>query len=614
MPQQATKKKDTLWTTIDRVIKLDETSGTRGTMVEVTGKGFSNGTSTLFLQELYTEAGAKAANEIPGATVTDREAGDLKGGRIPLGSANTSGGTFTLVIDTTADDFKTGTFGAGDDEKGVNQILAVDSTGAETDKPANFEITGKVDVEPDSVARAGTLTIKLSDWTTGVSRVTIGGKEDCVPDVSTNMETTGVQRCFLDDDGALTDTPPTYTGEKVEFKVQVPTTVPLGTQQVAVYGRTNEKDGTSEVAVSAQELTASPTTVARGQSVSISGSGFMPNGNNTSGEITKITVGGVAVPSTDNIGNIDVVSGGNVNFIITIPKNKSDLRDGENTILVTAWNGGVGSVRVNIPKAEITLDPPMGRRGTEVEVSGTGFFAGELVLIEYDGSSTKRVGSALADSTGSFTLEFDVPNVAEIGKTQTVTAVAELSGGEKISAEADHSTPDATISISPASAPPGAHVTITGIDFPLFTAVKELSIDGLPVLPVPAPITDGDGKFTADVVVPQAEIGDRTVLATVGTTTKTAFLKVSDKSISQDPTDVFADLIVDSRLTRVWYFDNATQVWSFFDPAPEFADFNTLTQVTSGQIVTIIVNEGDNIEFDSTPATLYPGTNQVALD
>ena len=55
--------------------------------------------------------------------------------------------------------------------------------------------------------------------------------------------------------------------------------------------------------------------------------------------------------------------------------------------------------------------------------------------------------------------------------------------------------------------------------------------------------------------------------------------------------EAFSDLIdkwhADPRLVLG---SPATQTWSFFDPAPEFADFNTLTEVSTGQIVTIIMS------------------------
>ena len=76
------------------------------------------------------------------------------------------------------------------------------------------------------------------------------------------------------------------------------------------------------------------------------------------------------------------------------------------------------------------------------------------------------------------------------------------------------------------------------------------------------------------------------------------------------PADVFGGL--GDRLVRVWYLDRATQEWSFYYPDPEVAAFNTLTEVSSGQIVTIIISEGDSLEFQG--GTLFAGSNPVSLN
>ena len=88
-------------------------------------------------------------------------------------------------------------------------------------------------------------------------------------------------------------------------------------------------------------------------------------------------------------------------------------------------------------------------------------------------------------------------------------------------------------------------------------------------------------------------------------------VEATEEAIS-DSAEVFASL--GDRLVRVWYLDRAAQAWSFYDPDPAFAEFNSLTEVSSGQIVTIIVSGGDPIEFNSSPSTLYQGTNPVALE
>ena len=87
------------------------------------------------------------------------------------------------------------------------------------------------------------------------------------------------------------------------------------------------------------------------------------------------------------------------------------------------------------------------------------------------------------------------------------------------------------------------------------------------------------------------------------------FLEIAD-IITRSSTEAFEDVIDNGTLTRVWYLDRATQTWSFFDPSPEFAEFNTLNDVSTGQIVTIIMNAQDTFQG----ATLYPGSNPTNIE
>ncbi len=76
------------------------------------------------------------------------------------------------------------------------------------------------------------------------------------------------------------------------------------------------------------------------------------------------------------------------------------------------------------------------------------------------------------------------------------------------------------------------------------------------------------------------------------------------------PNAAFASL--GGRLVRVWYLEARTQTWSFYDPAPEIAELNTLAEVSSGQIVFIVVSDGGPVEFQGV--TLYPGANLIYLE
>ena len=75
-------------------------------------------------------------------------------------------------------------------------------------------------------------------------------------------------------------------------------------------------------------------------------------------------------------------------------------------------------------------------------------------------------------------------------------------------------------------------------------------------------------------------------------------------------TEVFQELV--DRLVLVWYLDGATQTWSFYDPDPEVAAFNTLVEVSSGDVVSVVLSAGDTVEFQGY--TLYAGRNPICLN
>ena len=129
--------------------------------------------------------------------------------------------------------------------------------------------------------------------------------------------------------------------------------------------------------------------------------------------------------------------------------------------------------------------------------------------------------------------------------------------------------------------------------------------------PVPSPTSDREGSFTASsVLVPLLAPNRYVVKVTAGGEEGIGYLTVTDAAPSTAPAEVFEPL--GDRLVRVWYLERSTQVWSFYDPDSDVAAFNTLTEVSSGQNVSIIISSGANIEFQDM--TLYPGTNPIALD
>ena len=481
----------------------------------------------------------------------------------------------TLEIDTTSSSFK-----ANED----NTITAVDAAGvSQTGSGAVFTISPKLVVDPTESPVSKQVTIKLSDWpvSTSVDTVTIGAS-DVTPTAAVSTDPAG----------------------KAEFKVTVPANANRGTQTVKVTG--GDASATATLSVDVLSLTIQPAMIVPGQQITIEASGFV-----SGDRITSVSIGNQTadVSATAN-------SAGDIVVSVNVPSDEAGdgIGSGSKTVTVTAVrddvnprnSGRVAEGSIEIPKAAISLSPETSRRGTTVSVSGSGFPSRDLVQINYDG---RTVAAGSADASGAVDIDFTVPSYANIGASHEIaaTSVGRFKG---VTAEATHKTPGAMVSLSTASAASGQSITISGMNFPAFATVAVMEIGEVDVRPVPAPATSIDGDFSSTVLVPQLELGNQTVTVRVSQTTITTFLNIGTVAVSRDPADVFAGL--GDRLSRVWYLDRASQVWSFYDPAEEFADFNTLDEVSSGQVVQIIVTEGDTVDFQGT--TLYAGTNPIALD
>ena len=531
---------------INRVIKLSATAGTRGTMTTATFKGFANGSAAVNLN----------GEKLDEVTITDN--------------------TGTLEIDTTSSKFK-----ANED----NTITAEDAAGNSADVSASFTISAKAVVDPEESPVSKDVTIKLSDWPASntITKVTIGAS-DVTPD---SAKTT-------DSDG------------KVEFKVMVPAGANRGTQTVKVTGTEvddSTPSATASLKVGVLALTVQPAMVVPGQQITIEGSGFVSGDEISSVSIGNQTAGVVATAN----------SAGDIVIAVDVPsdENGDGIGSGKKTVSVTAIGSGrVAEGSIEIPKAVITLDPVTSRRGTTVNVSGSGFPSGDLVQVKYDNDDTfVTVAAGSADASGAVSIDFTVPSYARIGAKHNIeaTSVGIFKG---VTAKATHETPGAMVTLSSDSISSGENITITGVNFPAFATVAVMEIGGVDVRPVPAPATSINGDFESTVLVPQLELGNQTVSIRVSSTTITTFLELSTATVSRAPADVFASL--GDRLVRVWYLERSTQVWSFYDPDPDVAAFNTLTEVSSGQNVSIIISSGANIGFQDI--TLYPGTNPIALD
>ena len=553
-----------------RVLTLDATSGARGTVVTATGKGFSStGTATLWIDD-GDGTGGVADDGIINGTET-----------VIASSIAVTDGSFTKEF-TTDSNYSVG----------VNQINAVDGggTAAATGSNPTFTISGGITLGATTIARGQTLKVTLAQYTNGtITAVKFGGVEANLASLAAGSVT------ITSNAGTLT--------------VTVPSTTPLGTQQVAV-ASTGEADRTATVEVTSVwagvTLTPSPSTAVPSQDITVSASGFT-----NSSTVASITVGGSSVTTLTSAAAVTTVTtdnSGNLVASFAIPNDATMRTAATYAIKITDAGGKVGEADIVIPARTLELDIASSKRNSTVAASGTGYVSASTITLDYAGTT---VATVAADSSGAFSTTFSVPSTASIPSTNTVTATSSGGGTDT----ATHKVPGSTITIDPVEAVSGNNITVTGVDFPGYAAVTVMDVGGLAAITTPAPATDSDGGFSASIMVPQLALGTHSVVVTGGgISANTSITIVAAPAVTTPTTnateEVFADVIAADALVRVWRFTNADQSWSFYDPRAAFSAANTLTDASSGDIVW--VNVSSQQDFQSQ--TLFEGWNLISLD
>jgi hypothetical protein len=548
-----------------RKVSAKPGKGTRGTMTTISGSGLPAGTTDVTINRHKTEV-------IVGAD-----------------------GSFKLEVDTAEKDND----GANVFSKDANTINVSDSRGKLANVTGTFTINPSFTIDPESPIPGQIVTITLTDITGDVTDASFAGD--------------GIQKAFdTNDDGTLDEEVNKVTTDgKHTYQIKMPQRVRRGSveMRVTVMGASAPLKKTVTIGTNALEV--DPDTAVPGQQITITGSGFTAGGKIPAANIKidskVVTTDEESVDSTGNI-NITVNLAG-------ITDAQKLIKSGTRNVEVTDSSGRVGTAKITVPKAEITLDPPEGLIGSTMTVSGTGFPASDLVLIQYAGTT---VSTATTGTTGDFTKDVVVPSSADVGAKAKVKAESQVIEG--VSDDADHKTPAPAMSPdTSATGQAGGAVTIGGINFKGFVRVTSIKLGGTEVIPVPAPLTDQWGAFTAtDVRVPNLTLGTHPVEITVDEKTVTGFIQIvvePPAPVLTDPADVFADLIADGSLTTVWHLNAAIQQtdpsggWTSYSTNPDLAAFNTLSEIQGGQVYVLIMSAAG--EFMGSP--LYVGTNNVYI-
>ena len=323
-------------------------------------------------------------------------------------------------------------------------------------------------------------------------------------------------------------------------------------------------------------------------------------------DIVEVKIGDVVMRKTtggEAISELTIDTNGDFTNTFLVEANNDnakDLKPGTYRVEVKDWSGRVAIGHITYPEPGIDVDPPVSRRGTTVTLVGSNFPSGRVVHVYYDDDDNEQnlLGARLADSSGNLRMSFTVPSNAEIGEEQDIIAKSQANVFQ-YKAKATHSLPEQELIVTPTQVSAGGRVRLEGHNMPLFTLVT-VKIANIGVLGKGVE-TDGLGSFVReDVLIPQLKPGTHTIEATVQTqgdepAKVREAVQIVDV-VTRDSDEAFADLITNGTLTRAWYLEASSQTWSFFDPSPEFAEFNTLNQVSSGQIVVLIMSAADTFQ------------------
>ena len=623
--------------TLAKISLSDEDAG-RGKEVTVTGTGFNNGTGAeVFVASKTAIAawwedldcdGMKAALRTDSDNACfhlDEETGDLEmplrasdafkaltesqqasyvdmarcvgvvhpdGVGESLGTASVgSDDKFTVTFTVHQDEFDAGP---------VNYICASDSEAGNprlASATKVFDLEASVTVSPASANFGDEVTVKPRDFVDPISSITLGPTCVWTPGGSNN--------CFdVDRDGSdfVFDLP-----GGLDERIQIAVTD--GDQTKRIY-----------MGVVASTLTLSQDEVAPNASIIISGSGFTQSPPRAAQiRVSDITIDGepLVIDDAGTVACRDGVSGDCVavtssgEFTATVrvwtasgSPNNPTLDDDTYTIEVVDQGGFEGEVDITIAEPTINVNPDTASPRDFIVISGENWpiSTPELdnsVTIEVDG----RTRTADVDSTGRFRYEYQLRASIKIGEEHDITVIYEdPDDRDDIEEDTTFNVTQAELSIMPAAAAPGQSISVEVQGMPPYTLIDEITVGRVNMLGNQSITTNRDGDATvSDLIVPFLDPGHYPVTVKVDNETRVSQLEVLAEAavpgVAADLPDAVSDL--GDNLEAIFHFNNTSKEWTFFDPRPEFADLNTLTELNSGQPYWVLVGESqEDVEWN----------------
>ena len=367
-----------------------------------------------------------------------------------------------------------------------------------------------------------------------------------------------------------------------------------------------------------------PEKVVPNQRIRLEGRGFIVPDSGGAGEIAQINFGGHPIDLASvngGEGPAPIDSSGSWFGYVDLPIVAATTTPGTRELRITDKQGRGGSVEVTIPPRELTVAPIWSRPGTIVTVSGSGFpgrndsGSGVSLHIYYESSAGFTVVSAEPDAGGNFAREIQVPRRTPAPSSNDIRVVFDGDDGGTVVTLATHDVPGPTVQLSAAAGPPGTAITLTGTGFRPFTNVNSATIGTIEVTPGGSVITDANGDFTFDFLVPGIGVGRHVVQVAVAGLTASAPFDIAPSGVAPGTPTPVAEALenLGGSLVVSFHFDNDAKSWSFYDP--ELADYSDLEQVIAGETYLIQVRETVEVILNgkTRQLTCYQGNcwNQI---
>jgi len=295
------------------------------------------------------------------------------------------------------------------------------------------------------------------------------------------------------------------------------------------------------------------------------------------------------------------------NFEIT------DTSFGYGDYLLTAmWNTREAVGEFEVTRPTISLDKSIGPRGTQVVITGSGWYTGvdNFVTLYTDWTQDNdpdTLAVVQPDAEGGIWSQIKISSDAVPGSSIQIWA---QDNKKNQSLKDIFTVTDPSITVDPEAAAVGDTVIVTGTGFAPQSPIDSITL-GLAriVRSDDLPITDAKGGFEVEAIIPGLAPGGKalTVTDAYNNMYTVPFTIIGDAGGATTVQDGLAT--IEGLYTKVWTFDAVTQQWQVYDTAEGAPD--DFTTLVKGQGYWIYVTQDVALVYGPYTYNLSQGWNLI---